>query len=75
MKDGGWYFIEDVDTSYWKPSESVYGYMLKEEMSIVEHFKAIPKLFFSIKVSNYPAMGSSAEADILPKLQNPSFFK
>ena len=46
VKDGGWYFIEDVETSYWKPSSSIYGYKLTKEMSIVEHFKAIPEFSF-----------------------------
>mmetsp|Transcript_46103 Transcript_46103/g.76196 ORF Transcript_46103/g.76196 Transcript_46103/m.76196 type:complete len:326 (-) Transcript_46103:138-1115(-) len=38
---GGMYIIEDVETSYWKSSASVYGYSLQGQPSIVEHMKTV----------------------------------
>ena len=36
---GGLYIIEDIETSYWKKTSSIYGYSLKNEDSVVEYFK------------------------------------
>ena len=38
---GGLYAIEDVETSYWDQSSSIYGYSLQGQRSIVEHMKAV----------------------------------
>ena len=39
---GGLYAIEDIETSYWtRMNRPMYGYSLKNETSIVEHFKAV----------------------------------
>ncbi len=39
VKPNGYYIIEDIETSYWKKSTSIYGYSLKNEASIVNYFK------------------------------------
>lgn len=36
---GGYYVIEDVETSYWCKNEAIYGYSLKNEESILNYFK------------------------------------
>ena len=41
VKPGGLYIIEDVETSYWNRSASIYGYKLHREPSAVEAMKAI----------------------------------
>ena len=42
---GGLYTIEDIETSYWtrlnNEKEGTYGYSLRNETSIVEHFKLV----------------------------------
>ena len=38
---GGLYAIEDVETSYWREDEKVYGYELRGQRSIVEHMQAV----------------------------------
>jgi len=38
---GGFYFIEDVFTSYWKESAEVYGYKLTNQKSLVERLKLV----------------------------------
>ena len=38
---GGLYAMEDVETSYWDQSSSIYGYSLRGQRSIVEHMKAV----------------------------------
>merc|ERR1712098_86828 len=57
IKDGGWYFIEDVETSYWK--ESVNGW--RGQISTVEHFKLVAD------VVNKKFMGGKSP---FPKLYN-----
>lgn len=39
LKPGGYYIIEDIETSYWGKHASVYGYSLKNETSVIEYFK------------------------------------
>lgn len=39
IKPGGYYIIEDVETSYWSKQSSIYGYSLRNEPSTVEYFK------------------------------------
>jgi len=40
VNPNGYYIIEDIETSYWKKSASIYGYSLSNEPSIVEYFKS-----------------------------------
>ena len=39
VKSNGYYIIEDIETSYWGKTSSIYGYSLMNETSIVEYFK------------------------------------
>jgi len=39
---GGLYIIEDVETSYWANTSEVYGYYLKGQTSIIDHFCEVP---------------------------------
>lgn len=39
VKSGGYYIIEDIETSYWKKTASIYGYSLQNEGSVVEYFQ------------------------------------
>ena len=39
IKPGGYYIIEDVETSYWSKDSSIYGYSFKNETSVVDYFK------------------------------------
>ena len=38
LKPGGYYVIEDIETSYWKKSASVYGYKLTNQPSVIDYF-------------------------------------
>lgn len=38
---GGFYFIEDVETSYWKESAEIYGYKLTNQKSLVDQLKLV----------------------------------
>jgi hypothetical protein len=37
LKDGGTYVIEDIECSYWKPSEQIYGYETGH-LNLIEYF-------------------------------------
>jgi hypothetical protein len=37
LKDGGTYVIEDVECSYWKPSDKIYGYETGY-LNIIDYF-------------------------------------
>ena len=39
LKPGGYYIIEDIETSYWSEHAFIYDYSLKNEPSVVEYFK------------------------------------
>ena len=39
LKPGGYYIIEDIETSYWGKHASIYGYSFKNEISVIEYFK------------------------------------
>ena len=41
VKDGGWYIVEDIETSYWDKAQNVYGYPLRDETSFVDTFKRV----------------------------------
>jgi hypothetical protein len=39
VKPGGLYIVEDLETNWWKPSASVYGYSLKSQFNVVNKWK------------------------------------
>ena len=41
LKPGGYYIIEDIETSYWSKKMSIYGYSLENEGSVVDYFKNV----------------------------------
>lgn len=41
LKPGGYYIIEDIETSYWSKKSSLYGYSLEKEGSVVDYFKKL----------------------------------
>ena len=41
VKPGGIYVVEDVETSWWKPSAKVYGYPLTSQLNVVTKWKAV----------------------------------
>ena len=58
---GGLYAIEDVETSYWHDSASIYGYNLSGQRSIVEHMTAVANVInreFLLGKSPLPAVYS-----------------
>ena len=38
---GGYYVIEDLETSYWKETAEIYGYTFTGQKSLVEHMKLV----------------------------------
>lgn len=41
VKPGGLYIIEDIETNWWSPSSTVYGYSLRNQPSVVEKWKGV----------------------------------
>ena len=41
VKPGGYYIVEDIETSYWNKKMSIYGYSLEKEGSAVDYFKRL----------------------------------
>lgn len=39
VNPGGYYIIEDIETSYWRKDTGLYGYSFKHEGSTVDYFK------------------------------------
>jgi len=41
VKPGGVYIVEDIETNWWKPSASVYGYSLQNQPNVVTKWKGV----------------------------------
>jgi len=41
VKPGGMYIVEDIETSWWKPTASIYGYSLANEINVVEKWRGL----------------------------------
>jgi len=60
---GGYYVIEDVETSYWKEEASIYGYAFTNQKSFIEHMKLLADVV-NKKYSNYNSPLSTLYDDI-----------
>ena len=60
VKPGGYYILEDIETSYWSRGAQVYGYTLVGEHSVIGHFQKV------IDTINREMLGTTAPG--LPEL-------